>query len=214
MESDSRFADLPLGRFADELASDSPVPGGGSSAAVVAALAAGLVAMVARLTRGRERYAEHEATAVEVEAAAEALRAELLDLADRDANAYGGLLNARRLPRETDDERAARNAAVAQATAESITAPLLVADAAERVTVLARRLAGASNPHAISDVGCAAAFGSAAVRGAILSVRINLPGLANDDPLRHEAGREIDRLLASAASNERAVAELVETIIE
>ena len=213
MEPDSRYAGVALGRFSELLASDSPVPGGGSAAAVVAALAASLLCMVARLTRGRDRYADFEAIAAEVEEAADRLRESLLDLADRDARAYEGFLAARRLPRASDAERRERDRAVERATVESIQIPLRVAQDAAAVAALAARLAGSSNPHAASDVGSAAAFASAALRAAVLSVRINLPALPVDHPTRVEASGEIDRLLSSGAQSERTADERVRAVL-
>lgn len=169
--------------------------------------------MVARLTRGRERYAAYERTAAEIELAADELRRELLELADRDAAAYGAYVAARRLPRGTEDEARARRAAVERAAEDAARVPLETARAAGRVVSLAARLAGASNPSAASDVGAAAQMGAAAGRGAILNVRINLPSLAADHPLRDEAASELDRLLAGIAREERAAAELVETAL-
>lgn len=189
------------------------MPGGGSASAIVGALAAALLVMVARLTRGRERYAAFEETAAEVEAAADRLRVELLELADLDAAAYGAFLAARRMPRASPTELAERQLAVEQTSREAVHVPLRTARAAAEACVLAVRLAGASNPNAASDVGAAAHLAAAAARAAILNVRINLPTLADDDPLRDKAGAEVDRLIAATERDERAAAELVETAL-
>ena len=169
--------------------------------------------MVARLTRGRERYTAFEATAADVEQAADALRRELLELADRDAAAYQAFIAARRLPRTTDVEAATRRVAVERAAEAAAGVPLETARAAARVAALAARLAGASNPNAASDIGAAAQVAAAAARGAILNVRTNLPALPAEHPLREEAAAELDRVLADVARDERAAAELVETAL-
>ena len=167
--------------------------------------------MVARLTRGRERYAAFEQTAVEVEEAADRLRRELLELADRDARGYETFVAARRLPRDTEAQRGERLDAMEKAAVEAVGVPLHIARAAADATALASRLAGESNPNAISDVGTAAHFAASAVRAAALNVRINLPALNPDDPLRQQAARELDRLISRSAQDERNAQELVGT---
>ncbi len=213
MEPDPSYADVALGRFTELLASRNAVPGGGSAAAVVGAIAASLLCMVARLTLGRERFAQFQETAGEVERTAERLRSELLRLADVDARAYAAYLAARRLPRDDDAAAAERTEALRLATLETVSVPLEIARAADAVAAAAARLAGASNPLAASDVGCAAGLAGAAVRAATLSVRINLPSLADDEPLRELAARGVDQLLVTAAQHERTTEELVTTML-
>ena len=213
MEREPKFGSVPLERFVAALATEEPVPGGGSAAAVAGALGAALVVMVARLTRGRERYAEHEATAAEVELAADRLRLELLELADRDAAAYGRFVAARRLPRGSEAERERRRATMHEAAREAVRVPLRVAAATTAVLSLAHRLAEGSNPNAVSDVGAAALFAGAALRAAALNVRINLPALEKDDPLAREAREALARLLTSGSEAERSAHRLVEAAL-
>lgn len=160
--------------------------------------------MVTELTLGRGEYAEFEAAMREVQRAASDLRRELLDLADDDAAAFAGMLQARRLPRQTDDERSTRRRSLQAATAEAIRVPLRTAQAAAHVLALAGQTAPIGNRNAITDAGVAADLAAAAVRGALLNVRINLPGLALDDPVRTAAERELLRLEAGVAEAERA----------
>ena len=169
--------------------------------------------MVARLTRGREKYADFEATAVEVEAAADTARSELLELADLDARAYLAFVAARRMPRGSEPDRAARREAVERAAAEAVGVPLRIARVASSVTSLAARLAGSSNPNAASDVGAATHLAAAAARGAALNVRINIPALRDDDPLRDTAASELDALLSLVERDERAALERVDTTL-
>jgi formiminotetrahydrofolate cyclodeaminase len=169
--------------------------------------------MVARLTRGREKYADFEATAIEVEAAAEAARGELLELADLDARAYLALVAARRMARASETDREARRESVERAAARAVGAPLRIARLASTVTALAARLAGSSNPNAASDVGAATHLAAAAARGAALNVRINVPALRDDDPLRDIAASELDALLSDVERDERAALEQVGTTL-
>ncbi len=211
MRDPDRMAELPVRQLIGRLASSAPTPGGGSAAAVVGAMAAALVEMVGALTSDRPATA---ADAVrEIAAAAAARRSELLELAELDASAYQAVIAARRLPRETEAERADRAVRVAEATRAATQIPLRVAEAAADVLTLAHRLAPLGNPHAISDVGVAAQLASASVRGALLNVRINLPSLSPDDPLRPGAAERIDRLDASARDGETRVLAIVDGLL-
>jgi len=206
---DTRLTDLPSRELVERLASRDPVPGGGSAAAVAGAIGAALVGMVVELTVGRPDAADHEALLDDVRAAAQRLRAELLDLAETDSEAYDAVVRARRLPRETEPEVEARTNAMTEATREATRIPLATAEAAAAVLELADQIAPIGNRNAISDVGVGAMLAAAAVRGAALNVRINVPYLAEGDPLAADASAELDRLLARADEGERRVAAIV-----
>ena len=206
---DTRLTDLPSRELVERLASRDPVPGGGSAAAVAGAIGAAVVGMVVELTVGRPDAADHEALLDDVRAAAQRLRAELLDLAETDAEAYDAVVRARRLPRETEPEVEARTNAMTEATREATRIPLATAEAAAAVLELADQIAPIGNRNAISDVGVGAMLAAAAVRGAALNVRINVPYLAEGDPLAADASAELDRLLTRADEGERRIAAIV-----
>ncbi|HEX5039446.1 MAG TPA: cyclodeaminase/cyclohydrolase family protein [Candidatus Limnocylindria bacterium] len=206
---DQRLTDLPARELVERLATRDPVPGGGSAAAIAGAIGAALIGMVVELTVGRPEAATHEAALDEVGASAARLRSQLLELAETDAAAYDAVIRARRLPRGTDDEAGARQAAMDDATREATLVPLATASAAAAVLELAERIAPIGNRNAVSDVGVGAVLAGAAVRGAGLNVRINVPYLASEDPLAAEAPREVDRLLADAAERERRISGIV-----
>lgn len=195
---------LPVDELLERLSSSAPIPGGGSAAALAGAMGAGLVAMVAALTVGRDEYADVEATARNLGATASTVRDDLLDLAQRDSEAYEAVVRARHLPRETDDERAARKAALNDAMRLAAEVPLETARAALQVVELAALIAPIGNRNAASDAGVAAQLASAAVRGAILNVRINLPYLPPESSLRAEAPAELEHLQAAALAAEAA----------
>jgi formiminotetrahydrofolate cyclodeaminase len=193
--SESELTALPLTDFVARLASGAPAPGGGSASALAGAMAAALVAMVAQLTIGRPAYAAEEGQAREILADAERLHAELLSLVQRDADAYTALVEARRLPKEAL-ERDARAAAIEMAGTTATEVPLETARLAAETLKLAVRMAPIGNRNTVSDAGVAALLAAASARGAALNVRINLPGLAPDAPLRTAAANELDQLEA------------------
>jgi len=204
MAYSDKLTDLPLHTLLDRLSSSDPVPGGGSVAAIAGAMGAALVAMVAELTIGRADYSEHELTVRELLAAALERRQLLLALAEEDASAYQSVVAARRMPRETEPQREARAAALRTAMIAAARVPLQVANVAAEVLELASRIAPIGNRNAVSDAGVAAQLSGAALRGALLNVRINLPYLPADEPLRESAPPELVRLEAIADERERA----------
>jgi formiminotetrahydrofolate cyclodeaminase len=206
---DTRLTELSVDELVARLASDAPVPGGGSASALAGSLAAALVHMVVELTAGRSEAAGDEAALVEIRVAAASLRSELTRLVDADAVAYASVMAARRLPRDSDLEREARRVQLEAAIREATRAPLATARHASDVLELAERMAPIGNRNAVSDIGVAALLAAAAIRGAILNVRINLPFVTNDEELRTGAEAEVTRLLTGLEERERSVRDAV-----
>jgi formiminotetrahydrofolate cyclodeaminase len=204
MGDSTQLTDLPVHAFLERLGSSDPVPGGGSAAALAAGMGAALVAMVAELTIGRPAYAEHEEAIRKLRFDALDRRTELLELAQQDADAYDVVVRARHMPKDSEAERSARTQALQEAMREAARIPLRAAVVASEVLDLAERIAPIGNRNAASDAGVAAQLAAAGLRGALLNVRINLPYLADDEPLRQSAPAEISRLEALAATGERA----------
>ena len=159
--------------FLDRLASSAPSPGGGSAAAYSGALAAALVAMVARLTVGRAKYADVEGRMQAIASQAEVLRSWFQEAVSRDEEAFENLMRARKLPRNNDEEIAIRQKAISLAIEGAAEVPLEVAGRAVDVLQLAREVAENGNSNAITDAGSAAALAWSALKAAGLNVKIN-----------------------------------------
>lgn len=199
METSTRFRDLTVAQFVQQLASGEPVPGGGAAAAIAGSLGAALVAMVANLSVGRPRYAEHTALHERAIAAADELVDRLLALADEDAEAFAGYGAALKMPRDTDDEKAARSTAIHAAALSATLSPLKTVEASLEIVTLAEALAGRSNRNASSDLEVAALMSVAACRAAAANVAINLPSLG-DEARAAELGARTE-LLAESVEN-------------
>lgn len=193
------FRDRTVGQFVDDLASDKPVPGGGSASAVAAALGAGLVAMVAGLSAGRPRYAEHSATHESAGVRGRELAARFLALADRDSDAYAAFAAALKLPRETETEKVARTRELHAAARVAAEVPLACVEGCRELVIVAEMLAGRSNANAASDLTVASRLAEAAAEGAAANVLINLPSV-DDDVFASEMTTRVENLLAEVVS--------------
>ena len=206
MPDPTSFAGLTLREFNDRLASSEPVPGGGSASAIAGSLAASLVTMVAELSK-RPRYMEHASLHSAVEERGRELTTRLLQLADDDAASYAGFAAALKLPKDTDDERAARTAAMRIAARKASEVPLECLQACFDVVLAAELLAGRCNQNASSDLAVATLLAEAAAKGAAANVRVNLPSVG-DEAWAVEVEAKVDKLLgdiASTSDNCRAV---------
>lgn len=165
---------LTVEGFINETASSSPAPGGGSVAALNAASSAALIAMVANLTIGKEKYKASEAEMQDVAAKAGALKDQFLSLIDEDSNAFNKIMAAFKLPKDTDEAKKARSAAIQEATKGAALVPFKVGETANTLFALAEAVILRGNPNAVTDGAVAAMNARAAVRGAFLNVKINL----------------------------------------
>jgi len=163
--------------FIEVLSTPDPTPGGGSAAAYAGAMGAALVSMVSGLTIGKKKYAEYEAEMQAVRVMAEKLRKELTLAVDDDAGAFEALMGSFKLPKETEEEKSKRSAAIVQATLNAAHVPLHVANDAVKVMELAIKCAKHGNVNAISDAMSGFAMSRAALTAAGYNVRINLNSL-------------------------------------
>jgi formiminotetrahydrofolate cyclodeaminase len=178
---DDRLVDLSIREFSERLASSEPAPGGGSASAAAGAMAAGLAAMVERLTIGREKYAAHQDEMEKVLAQAERLRGQMLALVDADTVAYQNVMAAYRLPKGDAEQQAARKSAVQEALLHAADIPLAAAEAAVQILNLAALASQHGNKNAASDAAVSALLAHAALHGAARNVRINLEMIDNKE---------------------------------
>ena len=176
----SNIANVTIDKFLADLASDSPAPGGGSAAALSGAMAAALVSMVANLTLGREKYAEFQDLARDSALKAESLRLELIQCVNKDMSAFDGVMNALRMPKTTDEEKAKREQALQKAYKTAILAPLETVNNCLEVMRLALMLMGKSNPNVLSDLKIAARLADTGIYTADENIEVNLSAI--NDP--------------------------------
>ena len=176
-----KLAEMNVTEFAKVLASDAPAPGGGSTAALSGALGAALTAMVCRLTEGKKAFAEHRESILEVMAKAEALQGKFLDVMDRDTDAFMVVSNAFGMPKATDEEKAARSAAIQKGLEGCTATPFEMMVLAAETIELTESLLGRFNTASASDLGVGALSLRSAVQGAWLNVLINIGSLKNKE---------------------------------
>ena len=175
---DARMSDW-LGQLADR----TPAPGGGAVAALCAASAAALLEMVANYTTGK-KWADREDAMRDVIGEVAELRSRAAQLAVDDAAAFGAVGEAYALPKATDEEKAARSAAIQQATLGAAEPPVQVGRLAVRLVAIADALVDPANPNVLSDVGVAAATARAALSGSITNITVNAAFLTDDAAAR------------------------------
>ena len=190
-----RLARMRVKDFIAETAAESPAPGGGSVSAVMGALGAALATMVANLSAHKRGWDERWKEFSDVAEKGQALVAELTALIDEDTAAFNRIMDALGMPKGTPEEKAARAAALEEATLYAASVPLKTMEASLKALPLALEMARKGNPASASDAGVAALAALAAVRGAALNVRINAAGLSDRTPAAP--------LLARAAEIER-----------
>jgi len=167
--------------FSDVLASEAPAPGGGSTAALSGALGASLILMVASLTIGKEKYAEHETLMKEVSANTEKQRQTLLSLIDRDTEAFDAVSAVFKMPKDTDDEKKERSAAMQSALKACTLTPFEVIECSLAVLEQAQKMCDKYNTNTASDFGAAALSLKTATGGAWLNMLINLDGIKDEE---------------------------------
>lgn len=173
--------DLTLIGFLDSTASSEPVPGGGSVAALSGAIAASLGEMVANLTVGKKKYEDVQAEMESLAATFETKRSDFVDMIDEDASSFDGVMKAFKLPKETEEEKAARSAAIQTGMKEAAEVPLKVAQKCADLMPQIQAIVEKGNQNAVTDGAVSAMMCRTAALSALMNVKINLGSIKDAD---------------------------------
>ncbi len=195
---------MDLTAFANETASDSPAPGGGSIAAYVGTLGASLATMVANLSANKKGWESKIGAFSDWANKGQAIKDQLLWLVDEDTNSFNAIMEAFKLPKETIDEKANRKAAIQAATKYAVEVPLQVMRHSFKVFEVAKAMVVEGNPNSVTDAGVGAICARTAIAGAYLNVKINISGL-EDKELAKQFLIEAESILADATMEEQAI---------
>jgi formiminotetrahydrofolate cyclodeaminase len=206
----TEIKDNSLQNYLDTLASKSATPGGGSAAALMGAQAAALTSMVCNLTIGKPKYAEVETEMQALLEKSETLRESLTDMIKADVDVFNRLMATYALPKETDDEKVARSAAIQFVLKDATDVPLACAKACADVIALSKIAAEKGSPAVISDAGVAVMSGYAGLKSAALNVYINAASL-KDREFADEKIAELTAILESAEIASQEIYELVKS---
>lgn len=193
-KADTKLVTMTLSDFADETASESPAPGGGSISAYVGALGVSLATMVANLSSHKKGWDDRWDEFSNWAEKGEALKSELVRLVDADTKAFNQIMSAFGLPKSTDEEKAARSKAIQEATKFAIEIPFKVMQIAYASMEVIKAMADTGNPNSVSDAGVGALCARSAVMGAFMNVRINAAGYEDKAYVTNilNKGREIE----------------------
>jgi len=206
-----KLIDMKMTEYLDVLKSNAPAPGGGSVSALAGAQGAGLFMMVADLTIGREKYADFQDVCVNAKEKGTAIYEELLAGIDKDTDAFNLVAAAFKMPKDTDEEKAARKKAIADGTLVSTEVPFRTMQLGAEGLKLAETLIGKSNPNAASDLGVSILNLSACIKGAWLNVRINLPGVKDEAKAKYFA-EEGQKMADAADAAEKLYKQVAESL--
>ena len=198
------LADLNIKEFLEKTASNSPVPGGGSIAALSAAIAASLSEMVAHLTIGKKGYVSSEEDMQKIAKDAFQYREKLIRYIDKDSDAYNDVMAAFKLPNNTEQERNKRKRAIQEALKNASLVPLDVAKDAFKIIKLAEKVVKQGNKNAITDAAVAAMMARTAVLSALYNVKVNLASIKDTDFIE-EIREEIKHMESEIVNRESEV---------
>ena len=207
------LANMSVEGFADTLASDAPAPGGGSTAALCGALASALAAMVSNLTHGKKEYIEVWDEIEEVGVKGQRLKEWYLTAIDRDTDAFNAVMDTMRLPKKTDELKAARAKAMEEANKHASLVPLEMLEKTLEVVPLLQAVAEKGNPSSVSDAGVGAHCLIACAESAALNVRINMANIA-DKAFTEDCLKRVEKALAELKPEVGKVIENVRRKIE
>ncbi len=200
--------DKKVSNFLDELASNSPTPGGGSVAALAGALGAALISMVGNLTVGKKKYEDVEEDIKKIISSSEKLRYEFSQLIEEDVKVFNNFMSTYKMPKETEDEKKVRAEKIQESLIEAAKVPLKVAYKCLDILSLSKEVAEKGNINVVSDAGVAVLMAEAALESAILNVKINLR-MINNEKVRAELSSSIKEILLKEKGQKEKVLEIV-----
>jgi len=198
-----------VSNFLDELASNSPTPGGGSVAALAGALGVALISMVGNLTVGKKKYEDVEEDIKKIIGSSEKLRYGLSQLIEEDVKVFNNFMATYKMPKETEDEKKVRAEKIQESLIKAAKVPLKVAYKCLDILSLSKEVAEKGNINVISDAGVAVLMAEAALKSAILNVKINLR-MIKDEKVRIELSSSIREILLKEKGQKEKVLEIVE----
>ena len=212
-DKSKKLVDMTCREFADETSSESPAPGGGSISAYMGALAAALGTMVANLSSHKPGWDDRWEEFSDAAERGRELQDKLIHLVDEDTAAFNKIMDALGLPKGTEEEKAARKAALEAATLFATEVPLQTMKTAYEVFDVIESMAAKGNPASVSDAGVGALAARSAVMGAHLNVRINARDL-KDRTVADALLAEAAEIAAKAAERETAILRMVNEVID
>ena len=183
------LANLTIKEYLQKTASNTALPGGGSGAALIAAVAAGLVEMVANLTIGKKGFEDVEAQMKKIASRASESRQRLTEQIDRDSDAYNQVMTAFKMPRETEAQKKMRSEAIQNGLKQAARVPLGVAQDALEIIELAREVVAKGNKNAVTDGAVGVMMARTAAVGALFNVKINLNAIKDSNFVRQVAAQ-------------------------
>ena len=210
---EEKLVDMTCTAFADETASESPAPGGGSISAYMGALGAALGTMVANLSSHKPGWDERWEEFSEWAEKGEALKNDLLYLVDEDTRSFNRIMDAFGMPKKNDEEKALRSKAIQDATKYAIEVPFRTMQKSFEVFEICEAMVDTGNPNSVSDAGVGALCARSAVMGAFLNVKINASSLKDKEFASHVIA-EADQLQQKAQAWEKSILDKVHRTIE
>lgn len=215
MESSDKIKliDRAITEFVELLASQEPAPGGGAASSLVGAIGVALSSMVANLTIGKEKFKDKEELILELIKENNKIQKELLELIEKDAEAFFKVAKALKMPKNNEEEKNKRKEALENALKEATLVPLEIMRKSIKALRLLEKSLGNSNPNAVSDIGVGAVCLKAAIQGAWLNVKINLVSIRDKDFVKN-IQKEALSLLQEGALLADKIYEEVESILQ
>uniref|UniRef100_A0A7C3SNG2 Sugar ABC transporter substrate-binding protein n=1 Tax=Dictyoglomus turgidum TaxID=513050 RepID=A0A7C3SNG2_9BACT len=208
-----KFINYAIKEFIDLLASKEPAPGGGSAAALVGSIGVALSSMVANLTIGKEKFKDKEELMKEIVQKNEKLKKELLELIEKDAEAFNKVADALKLPKNNPEEKEKRKEILENALKEASLVPLEVMKKSLEALKILENTLGNSTPNAVSDIGVSALCLKSAIQSAWLNVKINLVSIRDKDFV-YEIQRQAESLLEDGIQLANRIYEEVESVLQ